>query len=115
MILDPDPSHVVAIQGTAVALALSSSVTDVETPAVIAEVLDTVGDDDTCDAGFLAGLSRQIVLYAILGLEGTPTMDRILSAEEAEKAKLRSTGRVPSTLACSAVRHIARRCRRKGA
>ncbi|MXY33276.1 MAG: carbohydrate kinase, partial [Boseongicola sp. SB0664_bin_43] len=52
------PSLVVATRGSAGAIAMSSSGIAVETPAVDAEVVDTVGAGDTFNAGFLAGLSR---------------------------------------------------------
>ena len=58
-ILELGPSLVVATQGSAGAIAMSSAGIDVETPAVKAEVVDTVGAGDTFNAGFLAGLSRQ--------------------------------------------------------
>lgn len=58
-ILELGPSLVVATMGSAGAIALSSAGIDVETPAVNAEVVDTVGAGDTFNAGFLAGLSRQ--------------------------------------------------------
>lgn len=58
-ILELGPSLVVATQGSAGAIAMSSAGIDVETPAVKADVVDTVGAGDTFNAGFLAGLSRQ--------------------------------------------------------
>ena len=58
-ILELGPSLVVATQGSAGAIAMSSAGIDVETPAVKAEVVDTVGAGDTFNAGFLAGLFRQ--------------------------------------------------------
>lgn len=58
-ILDLGPSLVVATQGSAGAIGMSSAGSDVETSAVKADVVDTVGAGDTFNAGFLAGLSRQ--------------------------------------------------------
>lgn len=58
-ILGLGPSLVVATMGSAGAIAMSSAGIDVETPAVNADVVDTVGAGDTFNAGFLAGLSRQ--------------------------------------------------------
>lgn len=58
-ILELGPSLVLATQGRAGAIGMSAAGSDVESSAVMVDVVDTVGAGDTFNAGFLAGLSRQ--------------------------------------------------------